>query len=204
MTTRNKILIGAAILIFILGLLAGMGLHRSYINRNTISAVPDTVYVQQEIDIPVPSLAEHKVDSTDKIDIPIQDVRVSADSSSIEAPKETVTYRDSTLSGVSYTATVTGVQPSLTSLRFSVPERRITQTVYKPIEGWSLAGFANADYSSPVTSVSGGASLSYCTGPFDFHFDIGVQRTWHPSLAPTTTPYIGVGTKVTFLRFNKR
>lgn len=202
MTTKSKIILGCAILLFLTGLLSGMKIHSLYISRNTVESTPDTVYIEKVIDIPYPTLTG-KVRDSSSLSIPKKDVKVSKDSTSVDIQKEIATYKDSLPSGISYTATVTGIQPVLSSLKFTVPERRITQTVYKPPEGWSLSAFANAAYSFPMQSVSGGVSLSYCIGAFDFHVDVGAQRMKTQGLSPVTTPYVGVGARVTFLRFKR-
>ena len=96
MTTRSKILLGVAVLVFLIGLFSGVKLHSIYISRNTIESVPDTVYVPQVIDIPEPVLVEKERD-TSTLSVPKEDVKISADSISMELPKEIVTYRDSLL-----------------------------------------------------------------------------------------------------------
>ena len=202
MTTRSKILLGVAVLVFLIGLFSGVKLHSIYISRNTIESVPDTVYVPQVVDIPEPVLVGKERD-TSTLSVPKEDVKISADSISMELPKEIVTYRDSLPSGISYTATVTGYQPVLSGLKLSYPEKTVKTTVYKPYEGWALSAFGQAAYSTPATFLAGGLSLSYNIKAFNFHIDAGVSHFRFPAAAPVTSPYIGVGTNITILRFKR-
>ena len=120
MTTKSKIILGCAILLFLTGLLSGMKIHSLYISRNTVGSTPDTVYIEKVIDIPYPTLTG-KVRDSSSLSIPKKDVKVSKDSTSVDIQKEIATYKDSLPSGISYTATVTGIQPVLSSLKFTVP-----------------------------------------------------------------------------------
>lgn len=202
MTTKSKILIGVVVLVFLIGLFSGVKLHSVYVSRNTTENVPDTVYVPQTVDIPEPLLVEKERDSS-SLSVPKQDVKISADSTSIEVPKEVATYRDSLPSGISYTAVVTGYQPVLTGLKFNYPEKNVMTTVYKPYEGWALSAFGQAAYSTPASFFSGGLSLSYNIKAFNFHIDAGVCHFRFPAATPVTSPYIGAGANITILRFKR-
>ena len=132
--------------------------------------------------------------------IPIGDVDFSSDTTQISVRKDSVMFRGvEPMSGASYEAIVTGVQPNLDKLNIVIPERVITKVVTKPLSGWSIGLFGDGIYCNYQLGAKLGTYTSYTSGPFSVHLDIGAQYIGMPQ-NKTICPYIGLGVRIDIFR----
>lgn len=162
----------------------------------------DTVYLEKQVDFPVPA-EPAEIMPAEPVIAPSSAVTPATDSTvAIEA--ETRIYRD-TLNGISYEATVTGVQPVLTGLTFSYPETNINtvRTVVKPYEGWKLSVTSEAALAlmQPTVQSLTAAEVSYNTGPFHFGLQGGLLVTKPFREKATLQPYLGGRVTIDILKF---
>ena len=201
MTKATKITVILTASALLAGFLAGLFAHSRYQALHTPEPKVDTVYVSRNAEIfgPEPVESVRRPDLPPAV-IPIGEVKVSEDSSSVSIEKETVTYRDTLAQGVVATAVVTGVQPSLDHLHVTWPETTITKTNYKPLDGWALGLSVSGAYSA-APFVTGTATVSYTAGPARFRMDAGVL--YLPTGQQKVSPYVGGGIELTLFRFRK-
>lgn len=189
---------------FAIGLISGAFIHRGYVQRQTRPVQSDTTIVQKHIDITMPEPAESHVDET-PISVPVADLKpVPGDTTVVQILPEVKTYRDTLADGTTYTAIVSGVQPSLQSLSLAYPERTITNTVQKPFKGWTLS--AEADARLAGTASMGfyaftGVELAYNVGPFHVGVDAGLSEFRAAQGPWQLSPYIGARVRIDILRF---
>lgn len=198
-TTKLTLILTASALL--VGFFAGLFTHSRYQALHTPEPKVDTVYVPKSAEIFGPS----PIESVPRPDlppavVPIKDVKVSEDSTSVSIEKETVTYRDTLAQGVVATAIITGVQPSLDHLHITWPETTITKTNYKPLDGWALGLSVSGAY-AVTPFVTSGATVSYTAGPARFRLDAGVL--YSPTGQQKVSPYVGGGIELTMFRFRK-
>ena len=193
MTLKNKIILlsVAVTLIYILGALSGAALHRAW-TRTDDKPATDTVTVWRTAE------ASPAVDtvSTTKAEVVF-----TPDSSAVEIAPDLVTITGTLSGGGKYSAQLLGVQPSLQHLQVSYPERLVSNTKYKPYNGWLLSATASSylDGIRPVRSVSlVGLETSYNTGPL--HIGIQGGAAFDYSGSWNISPYIGARLTIDIIR----
>ena len=195
MTLKNKIILlsVAVTLIYILGALSGAALHRAW-TRTDDKPATDTVTVWRtaEASPAVDTVSTTKAQDTAPISVPAEEVVFTPDSSAVEIAPDLVTITGTLSGGGKYSAQLLGVQPSLQHLQVSYPERLVSNTKYKPYNGWLLSATASSylDGIRPVRSVSlVGLETSYNTGPL--HIGIQGGAAFDYSGSWNISPYIG-------------
>lgn len=198
LTKQIKTLI-LLIAIFGFGIITGVLTTSRHYRSHTTSRT-DTLYIERTIEAPISDAKIESHKSQVLADIPREDIKISADSSIVSVSKDSVIYKGvEPVSGATYEATVTGVQPSLDKLQFTIPERIVTKTVVKPYTGWSIGVFGDGTYQQYKFDAKAGFYASYTAGPFCLHFDAGAIWT---DLGPNNviSPYIGAGVRMELFR----
>ena len=179
--------LGAALLLLLAGFFAGFQTHRVWYTPKLDPRI-DTVYVEKtaSVDHPQP------VDSVQRPDlppvaVPASEAKVVHDTVYIRP--ETLTYHEVIAPGVTATAVVTGVRPTLEHLQVTWPETVVTQTFVRPYKGFLFS--ATSDFSalastSPTFIARAGLEASYNTGPLHLGLQGGVAATqysgsWKPA-----------------------
>lgn len=193
MTGNSKYILIAALTALVIGLAVGIGsTSRYYCRQETTPA--DTVYVERTIEMNTSTAERKQLPSTGTVSIPKESIS-SSDSSTVAIKKDSVRVSGTEpISGATYEAVITGVQPDLNNLRITVPERVVTKTVTKPQTGWSLGIFADAYYYSNFDARAG-LYTSYTAGPFCIHLDVGAM---YSNIGPNkaVNPFVGAGIKI--------
>lgn len=199
MTRNNKIILAIALIAFIAGLCTGVGTTSGYIRHHT-SYDADTVYVERLIEVTASNATKDIYKSKSFAELPKKELQPTADTSVFSIRKDSVIVKGiEPLSGAKYEATVTGIQPTLERLNFTIPERVVTKTIVKPLSGWSIGIFGDGIYQQYKFDAKAGLYASYTAGPFCLHFDAGA--IWS-DLGPNNaiSPYIGAGVRIELFR----
>lgn len=198
MKRESRSLLIAVAVVFALGVISGAGCTARFQRRHTAS-VFDTVYVNRTVEIPVPTAPAEVHKSNSCARIPKDRVSDAGDTSAVLVRKDSVIYHGiEKVSGISYTASITGVEPKLEMLKIMVPERHITKTVVKPLDGWAFGMFGDGAYNGSL-GASAGVYASYTAGVFHFHLDAGAM--WQGiGQDVSVSPYVGVGVRVDVFR----
>ena len=193
MTGNSKYILIAALTALVIGLAVGIGSTSRYYSRQETTPA-DTVYVERTIEVNTSEAEREQLPSTGTVSIPKESIS-STDSSTIAIKKDSVRVSGTEpISGATYEAVITGVQPDLNNLRITVPERVVTKTVTKPQTGWSLGIFADAYYYGNFDARAG-LYTSYTAGPFCIHLDVGAM---YSNIGPNkaVNPFVGAGIKI--------
>lgn len=193
MTGNSKYILIAALTALVIGLAVGIGSTSRYYSRQETTPA-DTVYVERTIEVNTSEAEREQLPSTGTVSIQKESISFS-DSSTIAIKKDSVRVSGTEpISGATYEAVITGVQPDLNNLRITVPERVVTKTVTKPQTGWSLGIFADAYYYSNFDARAG-LYTSYTAGPFCIHLDVGAM---YSNIGPNkaVNPFVGAGIKI--------
>lgn len=195
----------AALLLYALGALSGVFIHRAWTKPDIQQIDTTTVTRTAELDsLPQTIVSQPAPADTPPVIVPSERVEIdTADSSCVRIFPDIVSVSGSLTNGLTYHATLTGVQPSLQDLAVSYPEHTITQTVTKPYTGWMLSATADiGGYAAPQLTVATKVALeaSYNTGPLHVGLQGGIMSiptsgTWKPS------PYIGARVTIDIIRF---
>ena len=199
MSNKQIIIFILLIAVFGFGILLGAGMTSRHYRRHAISAV-DTLYVERTIEIPVSNATKDIYKSKSFAELPKKELQPTADTSVFSIRKDSVIVKGiEPLSGAKYEATVTGIQPTLERLNFTIPERVVTKTIVKPLSGWSIGIFGDGIYQQYKFDAKAGLYASYTAGPFCLHFDAGA--IWS-DLGPNNaiSPYIGAGVRIELFR----
>lgn len=201
---KTKLIAILITIAFFIGLISGAFIHRGYVQRQTRPIQSDTTILLKQIDITMPEPKESHVDET-PISVPLAELKpVPGNNTVAQILPEVKTYSDTLSDGTTYTATVSGVQPSLQSLSLKYPERTITNTVMKPYKGWTLSAVADAKLSGTASMgfyAFTGAELAYNTGPFHIGIDAGLSEFRTNKEPWQLSPYIGVSVRIDIIRF---
>lgn len=198
MKTGSKVLLTVGCIAFAIGVTLGACSASRYMRKHTTESV-DTVFVTRTVDVPVGESSQEFSPAESYAEVPKKDISEGPDSSVALIRKDSVVYRGvEKLSGISYVATVTGVQPCITGLSLTIPERRITRTVVKPLSGWSCGAFGDGCYAGRIDARVG-LYAAYTAGPFCLHVDAGALWT-DISLRKSVSPYVGGGVRIELYR----
>lgn len=191
MTGNSKYILIAALTALVIGLAVGIGSTSKYYCRQTTTQA-DTVFVERIIEVNTSEAERVQLPSAGTVSIPKS--IISFDSSTIAIKKDSVRVSGiEPITGATYEAIITGVQPDLNNLRITVPERVVTRTVTKPQTGWSLGIFADTYYFNQL-DIRAGLYASYTSGPFCIHLDVGAMYNIGPNKA--VSPFVGAGIKI--------
>lgn len=159
----------------------------------------DTVFVTKTVEVPMSEGNKETHRAGSYAEVPLKDISAGKDSSVALIRKDSVVYRGiEKMSGISYVATVTGVQPRIESLRLTVPEQRITRTVAKQLSGWSYGVFGDGYYAGRFDARAG-LYAAYTAGPFCLHVDAGAL--WSDvGLRKSVNLYVGAGVRIELYR----
>ncbi len=198
MKTGSKVLLAVGCTAFTIGWISGACSASRYLRKHTTESI-DTVFVTRTVDVPVEESSLEFRQAESYAVVPKKDISEGRDSSVALIRKDSVVYRGvENLSGISYVATVTGVQPCITGLSLTIPERRITRTVVKPLSGWSCGAFGNGYYAGRFDAMVG-LYAAYTAGPFCLHVDAGALWT-DIGLRKAVSPYVGGGVRIELYR----
>lgn len=174
-------------------LIGGMATARY--DRRNLSAHTDTLYVERDIEMPVAEAHTEMYPSNSYAEVSKAELLPSRDSQTVAIRKDSVKISGiEPVSGASFEATITGVQPELKGLSISVPERVITKTLTRPPNGWSFGLCADTYYHRQIDAMAG-IYASYTAGPFCFHIDAGAMWSDIGSQR-TVNPYVGAGVRI--------
>lgn len=191
--TKIQLLSIAAAVLFLVGVISGCLIHRGYVRAHQPPVQRDTVTIWKTVGTVDPAPQESHKGQT-PISIPASEVTPTKDSSAYLVHPDVVTWRDTLSGGVSYQIQITGVQPTLSSMDIRYPEHTVTNTVYKPYEGWlfSITGTGGlTSYQPLAVSAIVGPELSYNKGIFHFGIQGGALIEYTPGANATFTPYVG-------------
>lgn len=199
MTQRNKLLLILGIVLFLAGIFLGGGVTYNHV-KSRISDGIDTVYIPRIVEVPIEKPAEKfPVNSTTEIK---KSDFIAETDSIVRVQNDSVVFRGyEPLSRISYVATVTGLNPKLTSLQIRTEERQITRTVQRPASGWTVSAFCDVGTTFQTLSLTSGISTGYTYGRFNVHFDVGI---YNPDLSHIRNiqPYFGAGVKIDIYKKN--
>ena len=195
MNSKTKVIIIAAIAVYALGFLSGVFAHRAWTTpwiqqTDTVTvfktATSDSL-PQSVVTAPAPERIPPVVVPSSKVE------RDTADTTQVRIRPDVSVVTGTLSGGLTYQATLTGVQPSITQLKVTFPERIITQNAYKPYKGWMLSATADiATFATPQFTAFSKVAVetSYNTGPLHLALQGGIvsspsSGSWH------TYPYLG-------------
>lgn len=195
MSRRVKIIIASAVVLYTLGFFSGVLAHRAW-TTPWIAQTDTTTVARTATSDSLPQTAITTPAPEDAPPVIIPSSRAERDTSDTTQVRirPDVSVVTGTLSGgLTYQATLTGVQPSITQLKVTYPERIITQNAYKPYKGWMLSATADiATFATPQFTAFSKVAVetSYNTGPLHLALQGGIvsspsSGSWH------TYPYLG-------------
>lgn len=197
MTRRSKFLVFGGFVLFFGGIFLGGGVTYKRM-KSLLTGDADTVYVQKIVEIPIPPPSDVLPAKT-TTEIKKSDF-ISETDSTVNVQNDSVVYHGvDPLSKISYTATVAGLNPSLSSLQIKTEDRQIIRTVSKPVSGWVVSSFCDIGSDFQTVSIMSGFSAGYTLDRFNVHFDVGV---YSPDLSyiRNVRPYIGAGIRIDIFR----